>query len=214
MIVMFPLWLNAADTGAAVVHSKGGVLVNGAEVVDSTAVFPGDLLEVKPGFLANLDAEGSAILIQGESVVKFGVNFLTLEHGSVSVGTSSSMSVRVNCIKVEPLSNERTQYEVSDVSRTVKVAAEKNDVKITQGGPLRKTVAESTSSQSAVVHEGQQGTRDESTMCGPTPRPGPAGNVVNMKWVEIGAGAGAGVLVLCLTLCKGSGSTSVSPSQP
>ena len=124
--------------GAAVVHSKGGVWVNGAEVADSTAVFPGDLLETKPGSVANLDAEGSSVLIQPESVVKFQGNSLNLEHGSVSVGTSTSMSVQVNCIKVEPVSNERTQYDVADVSGTVQVAAHKYDVNITQSSALRK----------------------------------------------------------------------------
>jgi len=65
----------AADTGSAILRSTGGVWVNGMEVADSSAVFPGDLLETKPGFIANLDAEGSSILIQGESVVKFSRQF-------------------------------------------------------------------------------------------------------------------------------------------
>lgn len=214
MVVLFPLSLSAADTGSAVVHSKGGVWVNGAEVVDSTAVFPGDSLETKPGFVANLDAEGSSVLIQAESVVKFQGNSLILEHGSVSVGTSTSMSVRVNCIKVTPVSDQRTQYDVTDTSGRVQVAANKNDVNITQGGVLQKSSKESSSSQSATVHEGQQATRDESTACGAAPPPGAAGNAPNAKWIEIGAGAGAGVLVLCLLLCKGSGPSSVSPSLP
>ena len=214
MVVLFPLSLLAADTGSAIVHSKGGVWVNGSEVADSTAIFPGDLLETKPGFVANLDAEGSSVLIQPESVVKFQGTFLSLEHGSVSVGTSTSMSVHVNCIKVEPVSNERTQYDVADISGTVQVAARKNDVNITQGGVLRKTTAQSSASESATVHEGQQATRDESAVCGAAARPGAAGNALNTKWIEIGAGAGVGVLVLCLILCKGTKPSNVSPSQP
>jgi hypothetical protein len=212
MVVLCPLSLAAADTGSAIVHSKGGVWVNGTEVADSTAVFPGDLLETKPGFVASLDAEGSSVLIQPESVVKFQGTFLSLEHGSVSVGTSTSMSVRVNCIKVEPVSSERTQYDVTDVSGTVQVAAHKSDVNITQGGALRKASPQSSPSQSATVHEGQQSTRDESTACGAALRPGGAGNGLNTKWLEIGGGAGGGVLVLCLLLCKGS--NPISPSQP
>ena len=214
MIVLCPLSLTAADTGSAVLHSEGGVWVNGLEVAASTVVFPGDLLETKPGFVANLDAEGSSVLIQPESVLKFQGTFLVLEHGSVSVGTSTSMSVHVNCIKVEPVSNERTQYDVADISGTVQVAARKNDVNITQAGVLRKTTAQSGASQSATVHEGQQATRDESAVCGPAARPGAAGNAPNTKWIEIGAGAGGGVLVLCLLLCKGTKPSNVSPSQP
>jgi hypothetical protein len=215
LVVLCPGSLAAAETGSAVLHSKGGVWVNGAEVADSTAIFPGDLLETKPGFVANLDAEGSSVLIQPESVVKFQANFLSLEHGTVSVGTSTSMSVHVKCIKVEPVSSERTQYDVADISGAVQVAARKNDVNVTQSGiALGKPTPQSGSSQSATVHEGETATRDESRACGAAPRPGGAGNGVNTKWIEIGGGAGVGILVLCLLLCKGSGPSNVSPSQP
>jgi hypothetical protein len=214
LIVLCPLSLTAADTGSAVLHSEGGVWVNGAETAGSTVVFPGDVLETKPGFVANLDAEGSAVLIQPESVVKFQGTFLSLEHGSVSVGTSTSMSVHVNCIKVEPVSLERTQYDVADVNGTVQVAAHKNDVNITQGGTLRKTAPDSNSAQSATVHEGQQASRDESKACGAAAPPESPGSPVNMKLLEIGAGAGVGVLVLCLLLCRGSSQSKVSPDGP
>lgn len=213
MAVLCPLSLLAADTGAAVVHGKGGIWVNGAEVADSTAIFPGDLLETKPGSVASLDSEGSSVLIQPESVVKLQVNSLSLEHGSVSVGTSTGMSVHVNCIKVEPVSNDRTQYDVADVSGTVQVVAHKNDVNITQSIAPSKATPNSNSSASSVVHEGQQATRDEAA-CGAAPRPAGPGNGPNTKWIEIGGAAAGGVLALCLLLCKGSKSTNVSPSQP
>jgi hypothetical protein len=214
MIVLFPLSLVAADTGAAVVHSKGGVWVNGAEVVDSTVIFPGDLLQTKPGFVANIDIEGSSVLIQSESVVKFQGNFLILEHGSVSVGTSTSLSVHVNCIEVVPVTSERTQYDVTDIIGRVEVAALKSDVNIKQSGILQKASKEGESSQPATVREGQQAKRYESEICGAAPRPGSAGNGLNTKWVEIGGAAGAGGLLLCLILCRGSVASSVSPWQP
>jgi hypothetical protein len=218
IVVLCPLSLVAADTGSAVLHSSGGVWVNGFEIAGSTAVFPGDLIETKPGFVANLDAEGSSVVIQPESVVKFQGNFLSLEHGSVSVGTSTSMSVHVNCIKVEPVSAERTQYDVGDVNGTVQVAAHKNDVSITEGGALRKTSPQTGSSSSSglssVVHEGQQATRDESIACGAPARPGQPTHTLNARWIEIGGAAAGGVIVLCLLLCSGSSPHSISPSQP
>ncbi len=211
MVVLCPLSLAAADTGSAVLRSDGGVWVNGFEIVGTTVVFPGDLVETKPGFVANLDAEGSSVLIQPESVLKFQGNYLSLEHGSVSVGTSTSMSVHVNCIRVEPISNDRTQYDVTDNSGKVQAAAHKNDVNITHGDS-RKPAPEASASQSATVHEGQQTTRDEAE-CGATVRPGGAGNGLNTKWLEIGGGA-AGAIILCALLCRGSSHSNVSPSQP
>ena len=213
LIVLLPASLLAADTGSALLHSNGGVWVNGAEVADSTVIFPGDLLETKAGLIANLDAEGSSVLIQGQSIVKFERNFLTLEHGSVAVGTSTTMSVHVNCLKVEPVSNDRTQYEVTDVSGSVQVAARKNDVDIRQaGGPHKPSAA--SSSQSGVVHEGQRAKRDESEVCGAASPPESPGHALNTKWLEIGGGVGGGALVLCLLLCKGKSQSNVSPWQP
>ena len=215
MIILFPLSLAAADTGSAVVHSSGGVWVNGTEVADATAVFAGDLLETKPGFVANLEIAGSSVLIQGESIVKFQGEYLVLEHGSVAVGTSTLMKVHVNCLVVEPLTNDRTQYDVTDVSGKVDVVAHKNDVNIKpEGGALRESSSKGNVTQSATVHEGQQATRDESSACGAASRPLGAGSGVNTKWIEVGAGTGGGILVLCLLLCKGKSSSDVSPSQP
>jgi len=214
IVILFPLFLVAADSGSAILHSEGGVWVNGTEISGSTAVFPGDLLETKPGFVANLDAEGSSVLIQPESIVKFQGNYLSLEHGSVSVGTSTLMSVHVNCIKVEPVTNDRTQYDVADLSGKVEVAAHKNDVKIVQGGSLRKASSENGSSQSATVHEGQQATRDETQACGAASTPESPAHELNTKWLKIGGGTGVGVLVLCLLLCTGKGQSAVSPWQP
>jgi hypothetical protein len=218
MVVLCPLSLAAQgaaqDKGSAVLRSEGGVWVNGFEIAGTTVLFPGDELETKPGFVANIDAEGSSVLIQPESIVKFQGTFLTLEHGSVSVGTSTSMSVHVNCIKVEPVSNERTQYDVADVSGTVQVAAHKNDVNITQGGVLGKGTPDRGASQSATVHEGQTANREESAACGAAQRPESAGHGLNTRWLEIGGGAGVGVIVLCLLLCKGPSPTNASPSQP
>jgi hypothetical protein len=214
MVFLCPLTVMAGDTKSAVLHSDGGVWVNGQEVSASTVVFPGDLLETKPGFVANLDTEGSSVLIQPESIVKFQGTYLDLEHGSVAVGTSTSMSVHVNCIKVEPVSIERTQYDVADVSGTVQVVARKNDVNVIRGGLPKKGTTDD-SSQSATVHEGHDATRDEAAVCGAALRPETAGSGLNTKWVEIGAGAG-GALLLCILLCKSSSHNPgvISPSTP
>src|ERR1700730_669224 len=96
MILILPQSLLATDSGSAILHTQGGVWVNGSEVRDSTTIFPGDLLETKPGFAANLNADGSTVFIQPESVLKFQGDLLVLEHGSVSVGTSKALREEVN----------------------------------------------------------------------------------------------------------------------
>ncbi|HEY6766803.1 MAG TPA: hypothetical protein VI386_18745 [Candidatus Sulfotelmatobacter sp.] len=205
----------AGDTGSAMLRSKGGVWVNGTQARDSTAVFSGDVIETKSGFVANLDAEGSSVLIQSESIVSLGDNELTLDHGSVSVGSSTGMRVKVNCLTVIPVVNQWTQYDVTDVNGTVHVVAHKMDVNITQGGAERKH-STNNDAQSASLHEGQESSRDESQLCAAAKSPGPAGGgtpISTTRWIEIGGG-GVGAAVLCLLLCRGTSSTSVSTSQP
>jgi len=123
------------------------------------------------------------------------------------------MSVHIDCLRVVPVSNEGTQYEVTDVNGKVKVDALKLDVNILAGSSIRKTSPESTASASATVHEGQQATRDESEVCGAAKKPVGAANPINTKWIEIGAGVG-GALVLCLLVCSGKKPSQVSPSSP
>jgi hypothetical protein len=229
MCATFPLSLLAAEPGSAMLRSKGGVWLNGKEAPESTAIFSGDLIETRPGSVANLEAQGSSVLVQSESVVSLGDNSLTLEHGSVSVGTSTEMRVKIHCLTVVPVADQWTQYDVTDVNGTVQVVAHKLDVNINQGsikqgsikdGPtkerpvLRKSSGENNTG-SATVHEGQTASRDESEICGAAKIPGTAGGnpISTTKWIEIGGG-GAGATILCILLCRGSGSSNVSPSNP
>jgi len=214
LVVMLPLSL-LGQTPAAILHAQGGVWVNGYEANDSSAVFAGDVLETRPGFSANLTLEGSAVLIQAESVTKFQGDWLELDHGRVSVETSKSFQVRVNCIKVVPIANEWTHYEVTNVNGTVQVAARKNDVNVEIEGAHRKPSVETAGSQDGSVREGEQRNYDESQLCGAPPRPTGAGSALSPKWIAIGAGGagGAGVLIWIL-VHGGGGSTPVSPTQP
>lgn len=189
--MIFPASLLAAEAGPAILHTQGGVWVNGNEAADSTAIMPGDLLETKAGAIANLTTDGSAILIQAESMVKYNGDSLTLEHGSVSVGTSRSLSVHIDCLRVIPVSNDWTQYDVTNVNNTIRVNALKLDVNILRGSSMRKTSPENAASESATVHEGEQATRGESEVCGVAKRPVGASNPVNTRWIEIGGASAA-----------------------
>ena len=200
------------QTGAAILRTEGGVWVNGYEARDSSAVFPGDLLETKPGSSANLSLDGSTVLIQPESVAKLQTNLLELDHGSVSVGTSKSFKVRVNCITVVPVLNEWTQYEVANLNGNIQVAAGKDDVNVERGIDRKKPSPETEASHGSTVHEAEQKSFDQSEICGAPARPLAASTSVNPKWIAIGA-AGGGVLI-CVLLCRGGGKTPLSASAP
>ncbi len=170
-------------------------------------------METKPGSPANLTLDGATVLIQPESVARLQSNFLELDHGGVSVGTSKRFKVKVNCITVTPVVNEWTQYEVSNVNGTVQVAARKNDVQVEREADGKKpptTVTEA--SHGATVHEGEQKSFDLSELCGAAAPIKGAGTGLNPKWIAYGAG-GTGIL-LCVLLCHGNGGkTPVSSSS-
>jgi hypothetical protein len=214
LLFLFPLFVFAADTGpSAMLHSQSGVWVNGKEVPDSTAIFSGDSLETKTGSVANLDVEGSTVLIRPETVVTFNGDSLTLEHGGVDVTTSSSLRVHVNCIRVVPVSSAWTQYQVSDLSGTVHVAAIKSDVNITRSGGLKKPTPENAT-QSATVQEGHQVDRNESDACGAAEQPQSPEHPLNTRALEIGGGLAGTGIIICAVFCRGSSPPSVSPWQP
>ena len=181
-------------------HTQGGAWINGYEAQDSSAVFPGDLLETKVGSSASLTLDGSTVLIQPESVAKLQTNLLELDHGSVFVGTSKSFKVKVRCITVVPVVNEWTQYEVTNLNGNIQVAARKNDVNVEREMDHRKPSPEIEASRGSTVHEGEQKSFDESEMCGAPAKPTGAGTSVNPKWIAAGA-AGAGLLI-CVLVCR------------
>ena len=216
LVVMLPAPLQAADAKPAILHSQGGVWVNDMEAADSTAIFPGDLLETKPGFSASLGIDGSTVSIQPESVVKLEDNLLVLDHGSLLVGTTTGMRVRVHCMKVIPVSDtEWTQYEVTDVNGNIQVSAHKKDVRLEMEGRHEKapTATGTESSGGTIVHEGEQANRRESEVCAAPPKPTSYPGPLQPKWIAAGA-VGTGIIICLIAHCFGGGSGPVSPSQP
>ena len=197
---------------SAILHTQGGVWVNGYEAQDSSAIFVGDLVETKPGFAATLTLDGTSVAIGEESVAKLEEDALVLDHGSVSVGTSKTFKVRVKCITVTPVHNEWTQYDVTDVTPTMQVAAHKDDVRVEFGSTGQKDAKQPEIPQAATLREGEQRKYLESEACGAPPRPTGASSGLSPKWIAVGAG-GAGVLVWVL-VHGGGGKTPLSASQP
>src|SRR5215472_9344176 len=182
------------QSASAILHTDGGVWVNGYEAHDSSAIFPGDLVETKPNASANLVLDGSTVLLAPETVGKFQGDSFELDHGVVSVVTTKSFKVHVNCIRVVPAANEWTQYVVSDLNGSVQVSAKKLDVTVMHEQGVGKPTVEGAGSQSDTVHEGEQKTFDESEICGARSRPTSAASGISPKWIAAGGG-GAGLLI-------------------
>ena len=215
LIVLFPVSLFAADTPSAMLYSHGPVLLNGNGVARSSAVFFGDLVQTNPDSAVNITATGSSVMVLNDSLVQYEGTRIKVEHGGVKVSTSKLLGARAGLITVDPASNVLTEFEVRDVDGSVRIAAEKGDLRISD--PKGTTT----------LAQGQQTTRDETVGQGDSPdqttgkkkgkKPGsvtaPAaeGGVLNSP-VAIGIAGGviAGGAIWVLT----KGDDPVSPAKP
>lgn len=205
--------LTAQDSGAALLRSNGGVLLNGNPAPPSSAVFPDDLIQTQATAQAEINATRSTASIQPETLVQFAGTVLNLDHGTLLVSTSNGMQVRVGCITVTPATDEWTQYDVTDVDGKVTVNARKNDVNIDDNAAKSQQAKSLGHSQRVTVREGNQASREEK--CAAAARP-PSyveakGAFLNSPWV-IGAGTVAIVVGVCWVICTGD--DPVSPSRP
>ncbi|MGA7320494.1 MAG: hypothetical protein WBW98_08280 [Candidatus Sulfotelmatobacter sp.] len=208
MIVILPTSLMAQNSARAMLHDDGGVWLNGSPAPNSSAIFLHDLVQTQKGNWAKIDADGSTVTVQPETIVQFEGDELILDHGSLQLNTSRGMKVRVNCITVIPLTQDWNRYDVTDVDGRVVVVAHQNDVRIHYQGAATRLSKQARSSD-VTVHQGEQVTREE--RCGAPARPAEAtGTTLNSIWAK-GAGIAAVGILTCWALCRGD--EPVSPSK-
>src|SRR6267143_1869501 len=150
LLAVIPASLLGADSAAAMLYAKGPAWINGTSVPQSSAVFPGDLIQTKPDGVVHINAPGSIVMIQSDSLVKYEGNVVSVEHGALNVATTKGMSARAGEVVVTPRSSGWTEFEVRDVNGTVEIMARKGDVSVSD--------QETTST----LPQGQQTTRDDS----------------------------------------------------
>jgi hypothetical protein len=184
MVVILPATLFAADQPAAMLYSHGNAMLNGTSVARSSAIFSGDLVQTNKDSVANINATGSTVLVLNDSLVQYEGTSVKLEHGGVTVSTSKSLATSVGGVTVAPVAGVWTEFEVRDVDGTVRIAARKGDLTI------------SDDSGTTTLAQGQETTRDESQKDkkgkkreGTGSVPGAAGGVLDSP-VAIGIGTG------------------------
>jgi hypothetical protein len=216
LLMIVPASLFAADSGAAMLYADGAAWLNGSHVPKSSAIFVGDLLQTRSDSAANIHAPGSSITVLGDSLVQFEGASLKLEHGGVSVSTSKGVATSAGDVRVAPATSQWTEFNVTDTDGTVRIAARKGDLTVTDD------------SGTVTLAQGQETTRDEqsdqSNQTGQTgdknkknkkravgAAPAAAGGILNSP-VAVGVGAAAVVGVTTWVLLQSS--TPVSPSGP
>ena len=201
IVALLPASLPAQFAGGAMLHNDGGTYLNDEVAPNSTAIFADSFLQTQRGHHANIEAAGTTVFMQPETVAQFQGNLWVLVHGTLQVGTSRGMPVLVGCLTVTPTSLDKTQFDVIDVDGKVKIIAHKNDVKIHSHAAAYQGSKNDTRSD-AIVHEGEEVTREE--RCGLAMRAsqpvGANNGIMDSRWA-IGAGGVAVFVIACLGLC-------------
>lgn len=150
LLFLFPSSIFAADSNAAMLYTNGAAWVNGAHVPRaSSAIFSGDLLQTRSDSVANINQSGSSITVLSDSMVEFQGTAVQIEHGGVTVSTSKQVAAVAGDVKVKPASTSWTEFNVVDTDGTVRIAARKGDLTVTDG------------KETFTLAQGQETSRDE-----------------------------------------------------
>ena len=215
LLSILPGSLLAADSGAAMLYARGAAWLNGAHVPTSSAIFTGDLVQSRSDSGANINAPGSSITILGESLVQFEGASLKVEHGGVSVSTSKGVATTAGDVRVAPVSNAWTEFNVTDTDGTVRIAALKGDLTVTDDNGTvtlpqgQQTTRDEQSSDQSDKSTDKDKKKNKKRAAGAAPA---AGGGILSSPLAIGIGAAAIGGVTAWVLIKSD--NPVSPSQP
>ena len=204
LILLISSAMVAAQGDTAVLYGTGAVYLNGAQLATSSAVTNGDVIQTKDTGAANLNAAGSSVVIQSNTIVRFQSGGLALDRGSVTVATGRGLSVFARDFKITPASGNWTEFYISRASGVVQIIARKSGITLSCGA------------NTSTIKEGQQASRDDAANCGLVDKAGGAspaakGPILDSTWArDAGIVAGSGLLLWVLTKCEDP----VSPSSP
>lgn len=198
LLCLLPASMFAADSNAAMLYTNGTAWVNGAHVPRfSSALFSGDLLQTRSDSLANITLTGSSITVLADSLVQFEGSSLKIEHGGLTVATSKAVATTAGDVKVAPASNAWTEFNVTDVDGTVRIAARKGDLLI------------SDDTGSTTLQQGQETTRQETDQVNNNDNDKDKSKKKNKKRAS-GAAPAAGGGILNSPIVVGAGAAAVA----
>ena len=216
LVISFPALMCAADNSAAMLYTNGTAWVNGAHVPrTSSSIFSGDLLQTRSDSVANINSPGSTITVFSDSLVQFEGSSLRVDHGGVTIATSKGVGTTVGDIRVLPLANSWTEFNVIDVDGTVRIAARKGDLTVSDGAGTvtlaqgQETTREESSTQSDKDQPDKSKKKNKKRAAGAVPAA--TGGTLNSP-IAVGIGAGAIVGVTAWVLSRND--DAVSPSKP
>lgn len=200
----------AATPASAVLMPHGSVMLNGHPAADSTALFPGDRIQVPEGSYANINGHGSLTVLQPGASAVYNSKGLDLQQGGVAVSTLEGMPVNTEGLSIAPRAGHG-KYDVLDDNGTVQIASLEGDLSVIDGG--KTTVL--TAGQQTTLDKRKKAAADAPPDAPPAPETPPAtasGGFPTTKVLLVSGAVGGGVIAAILL--TRSSSKPVSPAVP
>jgi hypothetical protein len=212
LLFLFPGSLFGADSNAAMLYTNGAAWVNGTHVPrSSSAIFSGDLLQTRSDSVANINQSGSSITVLSDSLVQFEGSSVRIEHGGVTVSTSKGIGATAGDVKVTPASFSWTEFNVTDVDGTVRIAATKGDLTISNSQGVFTLAQGQETTQSESPQDTNTNNKKKDKKRGEGAAPAAGGGILSSP---IAIGIGGGVIVGVFTWVLLQSQQPASPAQP
>src|SRR5258708_20381838 len=111
-----PGWGNAPQRGWSLAEWKSR-----AQFLRDFSPRPNSDTKGTPG---KIDANGSTVTVEPDTIVQFDGEELVLDHGGLQVNTSREMKVRLNCVTVITVTKVWSHYYVFDMSGTIHITTD------------------------------------------------------------------------------------------
>lgn len=140
MVVALPSSMIMADVASAMLNATGTVTVNGSPVSRSTAVFPGDRIQTAGNGFATLTAEGTSVLMSGNSSLVLYEQQVDLGCGGAVINTMKGMSARAGNLVITP-SAPNAKFEIKQINGKLQVLAREGSVVVNNRGAMTAVAA-------------------------------------------------------------------------
>lgn len=212
-LLLFTSSTFGANSDAALIYINGAAAINNSRVPrTTTAVFPGDLLQTGTNSAATINKSGSSIAVLAGSFVEYQGSAVNIRHGEISVLTSKQMAAIAGDVRVSPLTDDWSEFDVVDRDGIVKISARKGNLIIDDGSKqvtLAQGLVMTRDDRNPVASNQSSKKKGSAKQVGA--RPAAKGGILNSE-VAIGVGATADILLTTWVLVKND--NPASPTKP
>ena len=148
MTLLTPAAMLMAETGNTTLYASGNVTLNGTEVARSASVAPGDKIETAGATATTINQDGSKVIVNPYSAIRYESEGVKIVRGSASVNTTDGLPAQAAQIMVAPKDKAAT-YEVARLNNQVVITSHTGALMITEAGKTTELEAGGSSSRTA-----------------------------------------------------------------